>query len=188
MGFRDIYGFNIAMLARQAWRMLTAPESLCARVLEARYFPNTTILEATTHPGISYTWRSILKGVTLLKDGLIYRVGDGSSINIWADPWLNREGQRTPATLRGNCLLTKISELVDPETHTWDELLVRDIFQEEEATTILATPIREDFEDFYAWFHDSKGQFSVKSAYKLSVQERDLHSPGASEPSHFDWD
>ena len=98
MWFRDIYGFNPAMLARQAWRMLTALESLCARVLKARYFPNTTILEATAHPGISYTWRSVLKGVAQLRDGLIYRVGDGSSINIWADPWLNREGQRTPKT------------------------------------------------------------------------------------------
>ena len=80
-----------------------------------------------------------------------------------------------------------MSELVDPDTHTWDEILVRDIFHEE-ATIILATPLREDFEDFYAWFHDSKGQFSVKSAYRLYVQQRDLERPMASEPIHYGWE
>jgi hypothetical protein len=68
LGFRDLYGFNLAMLAKQAWRMLTNPESLCARVLKAKYFPNCSILEAPLGSGISYTWRSILKGVSLLKE------------------------------------------------------------------------------------------------------------------------
>jgi hypothetical protein len=72
LGFRDLYGFNMAMLARQAWRMLTNPNSLCARVLKARYFPDTTILKATATAGISYAWRSILKGIKLLNEGLIW--------------------------------------------------------------------------------------------------------------------
>ncbi|XP_073355407.1 uncharacterized protein [Aegilops tauschii subsp. strangulata] len=188
MGFRDIYGFNLAMLARQAWRMLSTPDSLCARVLKARYFPNTSILDAIPHPGISYTWRSILKGVALLKEGLICRVGDGTSIKIWSDPWLNREGLRTPKTPRGRCLLTRVCELVDPDTHQWDESLVRDIFIEDEAKIILATPVREDYDDFYAWFYDSKGQFSVKSAYKLYVNARDQGQPESSNIPQNNWE
>jgi hypothetical protein len=83
LGFRDLYGFNMAMLARQGWRMLTNPDSLCARVLKARYFPNTSMLEATASAGISYSWRSILKGISLLKEGLIWRIGDGrTTVNI----------------------------------------------------------------------------------------------------------
>ena len=34
MGFRDLYCFNHAMLAKQCWRLITVPNSLCARVLE----------------------------------------------------------------------------------------------------------------------------------------------------------
>jgi hypothetical protein len=33
LGFRDLYSFNLAMLARQGWRLLQAPESLCSQVL-----------------------------------------------------------------------------------------------------------------------------------------------------------
>lgn len=90
LGFRDLDLFNLAMLARQAWRLLTNPENLCGRMLKAKYFPNNSILECQAKGGISYSWRSILQGVDLLKKGLIWRVGDRRHINIWTDPWIPR--------------------------------------------------------------------------------------------------
>jgi hypothetical protein len=61
----------MAMLAKQGWRMLTSPDSLCSRVLKAKYFPTTSILEAVPTAGMSYSWQSILKGIQLVKDGII---------------------------------------------------------------------------------------------------------------------
>ena len=173
LGFRDLHLFNIAMLARQAWRLLTNPDSLCGKVLKAKYFPHSTILEGQAKGGISYSWRSILHGVDLLKKGLIWRVGDGRHINIWADPWIPRGVTRQPASPRGASLLTRVEELIDPNTGNWDEQLVRDTLWEEEAEVILRIPIGEGLLDWPAWHFNSKGQFSVKSAYKLAAQYRD---------------
>lgn len=71
LGFRDIYAFNVAMLAKQEWRLLTNPNSLCARVLTARYYPDGDVLKAKPKNNMLYTWRSILAGVDLLNKGII---------------------------------------------------------------------------------------------------------------------
>jgi hypothetical protein len=126
LGFRDIHTFNLAMLAKQGWRLILNPESLCARVLRAKYFPNCSIWEARNTFGISYTWRSILKGIQVLKEGIIWRVGNGrrSSIKFWSAPWLPRCWTRRLITPSGNNLVRNVHELIDPITGKWDSPLL----------------------------------------------------------------
>lgn len=75
------------MLAKQAWRLLERPESLCARVLKGRYYPAGYILTAACPRSASPTWRAVLVGREVLKEGLIRRVGDGKTTEIWHDRW-----------------------------------------------------------------------------------------------------
>jgi hypothetical protein len=85
MGFRNYGIFNQALLAKQAWRILTVPSSLCARVLQARYYKTGGFLIAGCPKAASFTWKGILHGRDLLKEGLVWRVGDGKKIDVWAD-------------------------------------------------------------------------------------------------------
>jgi hypothetical protein len=65
IGYKDLQVFNLAMPAKQAWRMLNDPSSLCARVPRVKYFPNTDILNAKEKGGMLYTW-SFLKEIDVL--------------------------------------------------------------------------------------------------------------------------
>ena len=100
LGFRDIYAFNLEMLAKQSWRLIQDPDSLCSRILKAKYFPSSSCLKAWQKDVISYTWRSILKGIVVLKEGMICRIGDGEGIDMWKDPWLPIDHTRKPITPR----------------------------------------------------------------------------------------
>lgn len=75
-------------------------------------------MQASEGPGIAYTWRSIIRGFKALERGLVCRVGDGTQVRIWEDPWTPCGVTRRPITPRGNVLLSKVSELFDPTTGT----------------------------------------------------------------------
>ncbi|KAK3157436.1 hypothetical protein QOZ80_2AG0122210 [Eleusine coracana subsp. coracana] len=183
------------MLARQAWRLMLHPETLCGRVLKAKYFRHGRLLGCREVDGMSYSWRSILMGLDLVKEGIIWRVGDGLNINIWTDPWLPKGTTRRPVTPRGASLLTRVHELMDSVQGGWDEQLVQDTFWPVDAEAIMSIPIGENVADWPAWHYDWKGKFSVKSAYKLAVQNhdrergRDASASGDAGPNvqEFQW-
>ena len=82
LSFKDFELFNMAMLARQAWRLLQNPDSLSARILKSIYYPDTTILEAVLGNHPSQIWRAMIEGRDTLKLGLIKRIGNGGDTRI----------------------------------------------------------------------------------------------------------
>lgn len=60
MGFKRIREFNMAMLVKKAWRILSEPNSFFARLLKARYFQRSQFAEARLGNNPSYVWRSIM--------------------------------------------------------------------------------------------------------------------------------
>ena len=69
-------------------------------------------------------WRSILKGVKLLNEEIIWCIENSESVDIWTDPWIPLGDTRRPATYRGQTLLSKVADLIDPGSGSWDESLV----------------------------------------------------------------
>lgn len=76
LGFRDLKLFNIAMLGRQVWRLVNHKDSLCFKVLSAKYFPDGNIfhlkraISHLTHGRASLLLRSPLKRALVGKLGI----------------------------------------------------------------------------------------------------------------------
>lgn len=69
LGFRCLHEFNIAPLGKQAWKLLLNPNSMVSMVLKARYYPNSSYLEATLGNNPSYIWRCLLAAQDLIRKG-----------------------------------------------------------------------------------------------------------------------
>jgi hypothetical protein len=46
LGFRDLYMFNKALLAKHCWRLIQNPNSLIAQIIRAKYYPYSSFLES----------------------------------------------------------------------------------------------------------------------------------------------
>jgi hypothetical protein len=153
------------MLAKQVWRLVCEPDSLYARVLRAKYYPDSKFLKAKMKSGASFTWLSILAGIQCFNRGCIWRVGDGSQIDIWDGPWIPNSAYGKIITPRGNTVFNKVEDLISPVTGSLDEELVRGIFFPIDAKRFLSIPISSyGMDDFVALRHNKNNLFSVRSA------------------------
>lgn len=141
LGFRRLEQFNQALLAKQVWNMMVHPTSLVARVFKARYFRHTTLSEAGLGSNPSLVWRSLLWARTLTKRGLLMRVGDGASINLFLDPWI--PGLRSGyLTNRGQPIST-VAQLIKPN-RTWDTQLLNQVAMSFERDEVAKIPLPMD--------------------------------------------
>jgi len=177
LGFRKIREFNVALLGKQAWRLIKYPNSLVARIFKAKYFPRHHFLEAKIGCNPSFVWRSILEAQGVIKSNYIWRVGDGASINIWTDPWLpNSQSPYIQPSLTDNQNATKVQELFNQAKTAWDVSRLERLFTQHDIDQICSIPVVDiKTEDTIIWSGEEKGEYTVKSCYKKLVGNLQNH-------------
>ena len=56
-----------------------------ARVIKAKYFPDSSFWEAGRPIGFSFVWKSIWDAQCVLEHGARWQIGNGQSISVWGD-------------------------------------------------------------------------------------------------------
>lgn len=140
LGFRDLSCFNSAMLGKQGWRLLKEPQSLVAKVYNEKYYKHIQLLDA---PKSSFLiWRSVRSAMAVVKEGLVWRVGNGKSISIWGQRWLptpNTHCVQSP--VRVLHIDSRVCDLINKQDGSWRVDFIAEIFNEEEAEVISTIPI-----------------------------------------------
>ena len=135
MGFRDIQAFNLALLAKQAWRLIYNTHSLFYWVYKSRYFPNCPFMDAELGNNPSYVWRSLLTARNIIREGSKWKVGDGRTIGISTHNWLSYE----PVFLGEQQHGLMVKDLIDGQTKQWDREKIFDLVAHRTRMEILAT-------------------------------------------------
>ncbi|KAM6559477.1 hypothetical protein CsatA_028716 [Cannabis sativa] len=176
MGFRHLHDFNIAMLAKQGWRLLCQPDSLVGKIFRAKYFPTTDYLSAELGNNPSFVWRSIWAAQKVVRQGAIRIIGDGETTRILSNPWLPDPDNRLVTSTHPALLNNNVSSLFSVGTRSWDSDVIDDLFNNRDASLILGLPLSPNVDsDFWSWSGDHTGLFSVKTAYLLLQKNKPRH-------------
>ena len=104
--------------------------------------------------------------------GTRWKVGDGCSNDIRRDKWIKKPpvcflllfGSQQPTVL-------KVSSLINTQERTWKSDMVRELFNQEDASQILCIPLSTILiPNGLIWMDSIKGQFTVKSAYFVACK------------------
>jgi hypothetical protein len=82
LGYRELDSFNLSMLAKQGWKLSKFPGTLAARVMREKYYPNSDYMGYSLGYRPSYAWRNIWNAKSVLQEGMLWRIGDGTQVKI----------------------------------------------------------------------------------------------------------
>ena len=107
-----------------------------------------------------------------MNSGLIKRIGNGTTVNIWTDKWIPDTITMSPVARLGNAQINTVSDIIDADNWTWKSEVNRETFIPPDADAILNTPLRRGGgDDYMAWALERNGIYTVKSAYRyLMIQ------------------
>uniref|UniRef100_A0A803PII9 Reverse transcriptase domain-containing protein n=1 Tax=Cannabis sativa TaxID=3483 RepID=A0A803PII9_CANSA len=167
MGFRNYRDFNLALLAKQGWRLLTCGDSLVGKIFKARYYANGNFLTATLGSNSSYIWRSILESQGVIRSAARRVVGNGSQASILKDLWLIDDENPFVESQHPGLVGKMVNSLMKVGEFEWDDevLLVWKI-------PLANTGINVD----WYWCKEANGDFTVISAYVLLQQAKTSNS------------
>lgn len=121
VGFHDFQCYNDAFLAKISWRLIHKPHSLLGRILLGKYCQDANMLSVQHKAAKSHGWRGILIGRDLIAKNSGWLVGDGQSIELWMDAWLDfSRGNKLIGLATQESQGLKVSPLLNPETADWD--------------------------------------------------------------------
>ena len=115
----------------------------------------------------SYVWRSLLAARDLIREGSIWQVGDGRTIEVSTHKWLSHKpvfiGEPRPNLM--------VSELIDENSGQWDREKLFDLVAYCTRMEIMAIPLSQVAgRDKLNWKENKGKVFSVKFAYQVALR------------------
>ena len=187
LGVRNLQAVNHGLILAAAWRIAERPNSQLYRVLQSKYFYDTSIWRPKSNLPKSAFWTAVLKILPLLQQNSFYQIMAGNTSNRstpWCQAWtsvfddliIQQEPFSYPA---------RVNQLWIQGQRIWDTTLIDSLFAPPTAHIIRNTPIiSSDENDILVWKPSPNGKCSSKSAYRVCLQA--LQGQGFPAPAPVD--
>ncbi|KAH1066052.1 hypothetical protein J1N35_031039 [Gossypium stocksii] len=126
LGLRHLYYQNNSFIMKIAFNLISQKDALWVCVLRSKYGWKNRLPDSIHRTNYSHLWCSLSKVWSLLRENLIWSIGDGSSIRSWTDAWIPEVGPLLPyaPVLSSHNLECSLRDWVLPDG-TWNLDLVR---------------------------------------------------------------
>lgn len=179
LGLKNLHYFNIALLSKTAWSILENPNSLLHQVYKSKYSKNSNLLHSSFKVGGSWGWRSISTGITEIRNKLHWLIGDGNSVKVWDDTWVNHSPLKVTDNSNMNFLNRHwmVSKLL--LNGNWNIPLLSSLFQPATVNAILSITLPKYHKpnDRLLWPFTSSGKLTTNSMYKSLTQTNTSNWP-----------
>jgi hypothetical protein len=180
LGIRDIQKVNHSLIINAAWNIATGKNNFLSSILKAKYYPNTSFWNASNSPTKSIFWSSITQVKDILHRHCIMQIHNGQS-SIWSTPWCEiwesiYDHIKLPTTVQR--LPQSVADLWNPQTRSWNNDLISQIFDDQATQCIIQTPIvPSDSSDIIRWKPARKGVCTTKEAFRLLNNQQQVQLP-----------
>uniref|UniRef100_A0A803NH51 Reverse transcriptase domain-containing protein n=1 Tax=Cannabis sativa TaxID=3483 RepID=A0A803NH51_CANSA len=167
LGFRTTKDTNMAFLMKWAWKLMVEDSSLWVKIVNAKYLRNKDFLDIEAQPADSRMWKEILNARQFIHKGICRRIGNGEETSIWFHPWVPGGDLQSEPVKDATEGISMVRNFI--RDNGWNEDLIRQWFKQEDAIRILNITLPNIPEkDSWLWLPEANGQFSVKSAYRIT--------------------
>jgi len=140
--------------------------------MKIKYIHHGSYLNYTLKPSDSPVWKSVIRSKDLLSAGLIWQIGNDSSVSFWFDNWLETNCLQDILQLSVDsipCLGAKVSDFINTDKR-WDIDRLKNILRDHNIIhKIVGIPLPiSDIADSLSWGCTSSGEFSIKFATWLA--------------------
>lgn len=137
LGLKELKKFNMAMSAKQGWRLLTEANLLVITVMKAIYYSEMNLLNAELGHNPSYVSRGIFASLEAVRAIAWRKIGDEEDTMVWRVPWLPDEGNGYVSTSEyAQLASTKVSNLMMVNERKWEIELIDDLFDARDSALI----------------------------------------------------
>ncbi|XP_038984386.1 uncharacterized protein LOC120111407 [Phoenix dactylifera] len=172
LGVQSLVARRKALVARHAARFVLEPESMWSSLMRAKY--GTLVPGARAGRHHSPIWREMCASAGVVLPEIRWTIGDGRSIDVLQDSWVTELPICCMPTMVDSTRLSgcRVSELLTLEGGRWREELIREVFGEQLAESVLSLPVPSGGgADRLVWMPTGRSRVRVRDLHALIGRE-----------------
>ncbi|EOY19200.1 Retrotransposon, unclassified-like protein [Theobroma cacao] len=173
LGIRSLKDSFDAFSAKLWWRFDTC-QSLWVRYMRLKYCTGQIHHNIAPKPHDSATWKPLLAGRATASQQIRWRIGKGD-IFFWHDAWMGDEPLVNSFPSFSQSMM-KVNYFFNDDA--WDVDKLKTFIPNAIVEEILKIPISREKEDIAYWALTANGDFSIKSAWELLRQRKQVNLVG----------